>query len=75
MIERRGKPLAALVSVDDLARLEQEQAGAARPLGALGLVGAWGILSDEEIDRMVADIYRERDRDAGLWFWKGGVSS
>lgn len=66
VIERQGKPMAALVSMDDLARLQQEQASSAHPLGALALVGAWGgILSDEEIDQFIADVYAERERDTG----------
>ena len=66
VIERRGKPMAALVSMEDLERLQEEQAGSAHPLGDLACVGAWGdILSDEEIDQMVADIYAARERDTG----------
>jgi prevent-host-death family protein len=65
IIERRGKPLAALVSVEDLERLEQGQAASARPLGALALVGAWREVGDEEIDAMVAHIYAEREKDMG----------
>src|SRR3972149_5131567 len=38
VIERRGKPLAALISVDDLERLEQGRAPSARPQGALAAV-------------------------------------
>lgn len=43
LIERRGKPLAALVGVQDLERLERGREGAGtsgRPRGALALVGA-----------------------------------
>jgi prevent-host-death family protein len=66
VIERRGKPMAALVSMDDLERLRQEQNTQPRPLGALALVGAWGdILSDEEIDQFIADVYADRERDTG----------
>ena len=66
VIERRGKPMAALVSVDDLTRLQQGQNAAARPAGALALVGAWSeVLSDEEVDQFVADVYAERERDRG----------
>jgi prevent-host-death family protein len=53
IIERRGKPLAALVSLADLKRLEQEHATAARPSGALALVGAWRDVPDEELDALV----------------------
>src|SRR3990172_7785437 len=62
LIRRRGKPMAALVSADDLARLEQEPAS---PRGALALVGAWREIGDEEIDAFIADIYAARARDTG----------
>ncbi|MBI4492317.1 MAG: type II toxin-antitoxin system Phd/YefM family antitoxin [Chloroflexi bacterium] len=65
LIERRGKPLAALVSVDDLERLEREQAVSARPRGALALVGLWRDVGDEQIDALVAHIYAEREKDTG----------
>ena len=65
IIERRGKPLAALVSVADLKRLEQDHARPLRPLGALALVGAWAELGNEEIDALVAHIYAEREKDLG----------
>src|SRR5918911_721992 len=43
LIERRGKPLAALVGVEDLDRLEAEGGSPrSRPRGALALIGAWG---------------------------------
>ena len=66
--ERRGKPLAALVGVEDLGRLEGERGGAfsRSPRGALALVGAWGALvEDEEIDAMLGEIYAARERDTG----------
>lgn len=65
IIERRGKPLAALVSIDDLECLEQGQATSERPLGALALVGAWRDVRDDEIDALVAHIYAEREKDLG----------
>jgi len=67
VIERRGKPVAALVSVDDLERLNGEAAGLPEePKGALALVGLWdGIMTDEEVDEFVAHIYAERERDLG----------
>ncbi|MCY3782774.1 MAG: type II toxin-antitoxin system Phd/YefM family antitoxin [Chloroflexi bacterium] len=65
VIERRGKPMAALVSVDDLDRIEREQATAARPRGALALVRAWEDVGDSEIDAMVVDIYAAREQDTG----------
>ena len=65
VIERRGKPMAALVSVGDLEQIERERAASARPRGALALVGAWGDLDDREIEAMVADIYAAREQDTG----------
>jgi prevent-host-death family protein len=65
VIERRGKPLAALVSVDDLERLQQGRTTAARPQGALALVGAWREVDDQDLEAMIADIYAERARDTG----------
>jgi prevent-host-death family protein len=63
IIERRGKPLAALVSLADYERLEQEHATPARPAGGLALAGAWRDVSDKELDTLVADIYAARERD------------
>ncbi len=62
VIERRGKPMVALVSAEDLARLEQE------PVSTVGLLAALGAWADfDEIDDVLADIYRHRsdaaDRD------------
>ena len=65
VIERRGKPVAALVSVDDLQRLEQGRATSARPLGALAIVAAWREVDDEDLDAVIAEIYSERARDTG----------
>ena len=65
IIERRGKPVAALVSVSELEKLEQEATTSERPLGALALVGGWRDVDDEEMDRLMADIYARRDRDTG----------
>ena len=65
VIERRGKPMAALVSVDDLEQIDGERATSARPRGALALIGAWGDLDDREIEAMIADIYAAREQDTG----------
>ncbi len=57
LIQRRGKPMAALVSAEDLARLEQQ------PLSAHGLLGAVGACADfDELDVMIANIYLQRGR-------------
>ncbi len=63
VIERRGKPVAALVSVEDLERLEQVPAGGTR--NPLAIIGLWKDWPKEELDALVADIYAERDRDTG----------
>ena len=66
VIERRGKPVAALVGVDDLKKLDKATAEAPEPEGALALVGLWAdLVTDEEIDEMVAHIYAEREKDTG----------
>lgn len=66
VLERRGKPVAALVGVGDLERLEGGADLSSRPRGALALVGAWGdIAEDEEIDAMLEEIYAARERDTG----------
>ena len=63
IIERRGKPLAALVSVAELERLELDRAISEQPMGALALVGAWRELGDAEIDQFISDIYAAREKD------------
>lgn len=64
VIERHGKPAAALVSIDELDRL-----GASRGIrpgmnGGLGLIGLLAdYMTDEEIDEMVDRIYEDRRRN------------
>lgn len=62
LIERRGRPLAALVSSQDLGRLEEEPAS---PKGLLAAVGAWRDLGSKKIDQLVAEIYAQREQDTG----------
>ena len=64
VIERRGRPLAALVGVEDLERLEKGDSNS-RLRGAIGLVGAWGEAEESEVDTMLEEIYAERKRDTG----------
>jgi prevent-host-death family protein len=64
VIERRGKPLAALISMRDLEFLDKDKA-ASPPRGELGLVGLLSALEDEELDAMVDHIDAERARDTG----------
>jgi len=56
LVERRGRPMVALVSVEDLERLEQEPVA---PKGLLAAVGAWA--GYEELDQVVENIYRQRE--------------
>ena len=65
IIEKRGKPLAALVSVDALELMEQKRTTSANSLGALALAGAWGDLKDRDMDSLLAAIHAERGGDAG----------
>jgi len=65
VIERRGKPLAALVSVSDLERLEEGRTTSARPQGALALVGAWRAVDEQKLDALVSGIYEARLQDTG----------
>ena len=64
VIERHGKPAAALVSVEELERLEAGRLPAWRPTGGWGLIGLLSdIMTDEEIDDMVDAIYADREQD------------
>ncbi|MDD5039007.1 MAG: type II toxin-antitoxin system Phd/YefM family antitoxin [Dehalococcoidales bacterium] len=65
VIERRGKPFAAMVTIGELECLEQGRATSTHPRGALALVGAWKDVPDNEIDILVADIYKAREEDTG----------
>ncbi len=65
VIERRGKPLAALVTIDELESLEQVRALSPHPRGALALVGLWKDVPDEELDRLLSDVYKAREQDTG----------
>ena len=65
VIERHGHPVAAIVSIEDLARLEGERPTGGRPAGALALVGAWADLDDTAIDAFLADVASTRQRDTG----------
>ena len=65
VIERRGKAIAAIVSMAALALLEEERERSARRQGALALVGAWRDVPDDELDELVLSIYAARERDTG----------
>ena len=53
IIERRGRPIAAIVPLDDLARLEEKPAR-----GVLALVGAFG--DAKELPRLLDEVVRTR---------------
>ena len=65
VIERHGKGVAALVSLDELARIESNMPDGDRPAGALALVGVWEDVADADIDTFLVDIQRARTNDAG----------
>ena len=65
IIERRGKALAAMVSLSDLEYLEGGRAISSHPTGALSLVGAWKDMPDEDMETLIEDIYKARERDIG----------
>jgi prevent-host-death family protein len=59
VIERRGKPVGAIVSAEDLARLEAHEAGTSGE----GLLGAVGLLADvEEWGEIIEDVVRQRSQ-------------
>jgi prevent-host-death family protein len=64
VIERHGKPVAAVVPIHDLERIEGleaiEQPAAEHPIGALVLLGAWADVDDAEIDKFLEDVYAAR---------------
>lgn len=64
IVEKRGKPLAALVSVDVLDLIERQSTTSADPQGALALAGAWGALKEREMDALLADVNAKRGGDA-----------
>ena len=64
IIEKRGVPLVALVSITDFELLEQDKATSSRPLGALALVGAWSEIEDSVVDSLIEDIYTAREADS-----------
>ncbi len=65
VIERQGKPLAALVSVHGLEKLQDESSALDRRRGALALVGMWGNVEDKDIDSFLANIYAAREQGPG----------
>ena len=65
VIERRGKPLAALVGMADLEIVKREAPASPHPQGALVLVGAWSEVADEKVDSLIDEIYGHRRKNMG----------
>lgn len=65
LIERHGRGVAAMVSIDELARLERGRPSAPQPAGAMALVGLWHDVPESEIDGLLAEIRESRERDNG----------
>jgi len=65
LIERHGRPAAAIVSVEELTRLEEAELLSPTPGGALAVVGAWSEVEDDAIDEFLADVLRARAEDTG----------
>lgn len=57
--------MTALVSAEAVERTEGGPAQAARPAGALALVGVWAEVDDTAIDALLRDIYEARMADTG----------
>ena len=64
-IERRGKPLVALVDMADFEIDKREAPAARHPQGALVLIGAWGDVGSDEVDSLIDEIYAKRQQDTG----------
>lgn len=62
IIERRGRPLAAIVGLPDLERLQRHEATTDSPRGALALVGAWSDVPEADINDVVNRILSGRRR-------------
>lgn len=59
VIEKKGKPMAALVSLQDLQQIERGTEKK-RKKGLLSAIGAWEDF--EGIEDMVSEIYRQREQ-------------
>ena len=65
VIERHGKPAAALVSVAELDLIEARRGPAEQMTGGLRLLGLWRDVPRDAIREVVDHIYAERERDTG----------
>lgn len=57
IVERKGKPVMAMVSLEDLQKLEQIPEKKMSK-GVLAAIGAWEDF--EDLDKVIAEIYRAR---------------
>lgn len=63
IINRRGKPMAVLIGLDDFALLEEH---ARRPEEPQGLLAAAGALADcEGFEELMVEVYRSRRQSVG----------
>ena len=65
IIERHGKPAAALVSVGELDLIEARRVPPEQMTGGLRLLGLWRDVPRDAIREVVDHIYSERERDTG----------
>lgn len=65
LIERHGRPAAAIISVEALAKLEASDILGPSPAGALALAGAWADVEEAAIDDFLDDVRRSRSEDMG----------
>lgn len=65
LVMRHGKPAAAIVSVEDLTRLDESDPLAPSPAGAMSLVGLWADVEDDALDEVLRDVYESRANDPG----------
>ena len=65
IIERRGKPLAALISVDESRAWRSSATTTAPRRTHHGSAPGATLMTDEEIDTFIADVYAARERDLG----------
>ena len=65
IIERDSQPVAALVGIDNVHHAHEEPAQPAPRQGALALIGLWRDVGDEPIDALIAELYADREREAG----------
>lgn len=59
IVARRGKPMAAIIGIEDLEKLEVVKESE----GLLGAVGAWA--EYENLDEVIAEIYKAREGTKG----------